>query len=185
MKHFSLIAQGVDVSGVNAELNAQPELWNARTYRTERPDSPHNGIDDIWVRWRAEAECTSHERINEMHYPVFWPAWYALPSLHPIVRNLSHAVNATALGGILITKIRPGEMVKPHIDKGSWHAETFNVKCYLCLAGNPLSLNWVEDEPFNPREGDVFSFSNQKLHHVTNEGSSDRVTCIICFRVEA
>ncbi|MDB5243737.1 MAG: aspartyl beta-hydroxylase, partial [Spirosoma sp.] len=120
----------------------------------------------------------------EMHYPVFWPAWYSLPSLHPIVRNLAPAIGATALGGILITRIPPGGEVKPHID-GGWHATFFNFKAYICLRGNPLCLNWCEDEPFNARAGDVFEFSNLKTHSVVNAGKTDRITAIVCFRTES
>jgi hypothetical protein len=52
------------------------------------------------------------------------------------------------------------------------------------LRANPLCLNWVEDEPLNPREGDVFEFSNQKVHAVENGGRTDRITCIICCRTK-
>lgn len=183
MSNFRLIAQGVDVSAINAELDAAPELWGQNGHRVENQDSPHRGVPDIWLRWRPAAELVGSESYSEPHFSTFWPAWHALPSLHPIVRNLSHAVNATMLGGILITRIMPGESVKSHVDAG-WHASFYNFKAYLCLQGNPLSLNWVEDEPFNPRGGDVFEFSNQKLHRVTNEGATPRVTAIICFKVE-
>lgn len=185
MSAFNLLASGVDVSHVNAELRANPRLWGENGHRTDDERSVHHGVPDIWLRWRAKAELTNAESYAEPHFSVFWPAWSALPSLHPIVRTLAHMVNSVQLGGILITRIEPGESVKPHHDRGGWHAGFYNFKCYLCLAGNPLSLNWVENEPFNPREGDVFEFSNQRVHRVTNEGTTPRVTAIICFRTMA
>jgi hypothetical protein len=184
MKHFTLLASGVDVSGVNAELEANPELWGANKYRVSGPDSPHHGVPDIWLRWRPASELTSAAAYREPHFSTFWPAWSLLPSLHPIVRNLSHVVDAVQLGGILITRINPGESVKPHID-GGWHAQHYDFKAYVCLRGNPFSINWVEDEPFSPREGDCFEFSNKKLHWVTNDGPTPRMTAIICFRTAA
>lgn len=180
MSNFRLLASGVDVSGINAELDAHPEMWGQNSART-RPGSPHEGVPDIWVRWRPQSELTSAASYGEPHFSAFWPAWGLLPSLHPIVRNLSHVVNAVQLGGILITRIEPGQSVKPHTDPG-WHAKWYDFKCYLCLAGNPLSVNWVEDEAFSPAAGDVFEFSNQKVHRVTNDGPTPRVTAIICFR---
>jgi hypothetical protein len=178
---FRLIAQGVSVDGVNAELDAHAEWWSENAYRTASTDSPHHGVPDIWLRFRRKEELISPTSFREPHLPVFWPAWRMLPSLHPIVRNLSHVVDSVALGGILLTRIEPGESVAEHVDTG-WHALYYDTKVYICLAGNPFSINWVEDEAFSPREGDCFSFSNQKRHRVTNDGPTTRVTAIICFR---
>jgi hypothetical protein len=83
MSRFRLIASGVDVSGVNAELEAHPELWDANTDRTADPSSPHHGIPDIWIRW-----CDPKFQYYVTGF-TDWPAWHALPSLHSIVRNLS------------------------------------------------------------------------------------------------
>jgi hypothetical protein len=185
VSNFRLLASGVEVSGVLAELDAHPELWGQNGNRTDDPASVHHRVPDIWLRWRRRSELTTPESYREPHFSAFWPAWSALPSLHPIVRNLGHMVDSIALGGILITRIEPGQSVKPHHDRGGWHSEWYDFKCYLCLRGNPLSLNWVEDEPFNPRAGDVFEFSNQKVHRVTNDGPTPRVTAIICYRTAA
>lgn len=182
MSHFSLIAQGVDVSGVNAELDAHPELWSANQYRTEDPTSPHHGVPDVWVRWRRPEELTGKESHVEPHLSAFWPAWGMLPSLHPIVRNLAHVVNAVQLGGILITKIPPGQQVRPHVDHRGWHARWYDTKLYLTLRANPLCLNYCGDDVENFRAGDVWEFPNSVVHSVVNNGPTDRITCIICFR---
>jgi len=181
MSNFRLLASGVDVSGITAELAAHPELWGSNGYRVMHPESPHYGIADIWLRWRHWASLLSVASYQEPHFPVFWPAWRALPSLWPMVRTLSHAVDSVALGGILITRINPGESVKEHVDTG-WHALYYDTKVYVCLRGNPFSINYVEDEAFAPREGDIFSFSNQQRHRVTNDGPTERITAIICYR---
>ncbi len=181
--HFRTLAQGVDIRKVNAELDAHPELWGQNGYRTVAEDSPHHGVPDIWLRWRAAGELTTPLAFAEPHFSAFWPAWHMLPSLHPIIYNLAAVVRATMIGGILITKIEPGKSVAPHTDNG-WHAKFYDTKLYLVLKANPLCLNWVEDEPLNPREGDVFEFSNQKVHSVENAGRTDRVTVIACFKTE-
>ena len=179
-----MIASGVDVRRVNAELDAHPDLWGQNGYRTADGGSPHHDVPDIWLRWRAADELINIQAYREPHFSAFWPAWNALPSLHPIIYNLAAVVRATMIGGILITKIAPRKSVAPHTDDG-WHAKFYNTKVYLVLRSNPLCLNWVEDEPLNPREGDVFEFSNQKVHSVENQGHSDRVTVIVCLRTEA
>ena len=181
MPHFRLIAQGVDVSSVNAELDAHPELWNQDSYRTQDPTSPHRGINDIWLRWRHPDELTDAESHREPHFAVDWPAWHKLPSLHPIVRNLSHVVDARYRGGILLTETPPGGQVKPHIDSG-WHAEFFNTKLYLVLQSDPRCLHYCADEVENFRAGDVWQYPNNVLHSVVNEGAVAHRNVIICFR---
>lgn len=180
MQHFQLLATGVDVAPINAELAAHPELWNQHPGRTG-PGSPHHGVDDIWLRWRRPEELTSPEAYRTEHIPVFWPAWDAVPSLHPLVRHVSHMVNSVMLGGILITRIPPGGAVKPHVDKG-WHPEYFDMKIYLCLESNPFCVNYTAGEAFAPRAGDLFEFSNRKTHEVRNEGTTNRSSIIMCFR---
>ena len=183
MSLFTLIAQGVDVSGVNRELAAAPELWNRDTYRTENETSPHREVDDIWLRWRDPAELTTPDAHREPHWAVNWPAWHALPSLHPIVRNLSHVVDATARGGILITRTPAGGQVKPHVDDG-WSARFFGTKLYLILQSNARCLIHCGDDVENCRAGDVVEYPNSIIHSVHNDGSTPHVNVIICFRTE-
>ncbi len=178
---FRLIAAGVDVTALNAELDAAPELWGQNGFRTAAPDSVHHGVPDIWLRWRPEAELTTPETFNEEHWPVFWPAWHHLPSLHPIVRNLGPIVGATALGGIIITRVPAGGEVKPHVDVG-WHAKHYDTKLYLTLRANALCLNHCDGHAEHFREGDVWEFPNSLEHSVVNCGDTDRITAIICFR---
>lgn len=183
LTHFKTIAQGIDVSGVVAELKDHPELWGAHPGRTE-PDSPHFGVPDIWVRYRDAAALTCAQAFKEPHFPVFYPAWHTLPSLHPIVFGLMHGVYATQLGGILITKIPPGGRVKRHHDRGSWHAEFYNTKVYVGLQSNQACVNYCEDEATKIKAGEAVIFNNLLEHSVENRGETDRVTLIVCMRTE-
>ena len=117
-----------------AELDANPQVWGAHSARLDAEGSPHKGVPDVWVRYRAEAELTTPAAYAEPHTSV----WYPEAELLPSVRNLSHALvaacRATQLGGVLITRIPAGGEVAPHDDRGSWHAEFYNCKCYVGTA---------------------------------------------------
>lgn len=184
MSAFKLIASGVDVSRVNAELAAYPEMWGARGYRISDPTSPHHGVPDIWLRHRNLNELDRPNSHHEPHFAEFYPEWWALPSLHPIVYGLMAHMKAVYLGGILITKIPPGESVKPHSDAGGWHAEFNNHKLYLVLKANPFCINYCDGEAENFRQGDVWEFSNLVDHSVVNNGDTERQTVIISMRSE-
>lgn len=179
-----MIAAGVDVSGVNAELDAQPQLWGARTYRTAAPTSPHAQANDVWLRYRPLAELTSPDAYREPHFAEFYPEWRLIPSLHPIVYNLMGHLRAVHLGGILITRIDAGREIAPHNDRGSWHAEFMNTKLYLVLRDNPWCLNHCEGDTVHMRTGDVWAFDNLREHSVSNQGQTERRTVIVSMRTE-
>lgn len=186
--HFDLICRGIDVSGVAADLRAHPELWGQHRTRQDAPNTPHAGTTDIWVRYNDAAPFERGEKpwsqFNDMHIPVWYPAWRALPHLHPLVWGLMTEVQGEMLGGILITKIPPGGTVAAHVDRG-WHVETFD-KFYLQISNPPGCVFWCEHggvrDESEPRPGDIWLFDNRKLHGVNNNSDGDRITVIICIK---
>ena len=184
MKHFRRIAEGIDVAPILAELEAAPDLWNENPDRTAAEGSPHAGVPDVWLRFFPRETLTSPESFRTEGRCVFYPAWHRLPSLHRIAFDLMHALRCTEMGGALITRIPSGGRVLPHDDRGSFHAEFFDVKCYLILAGNARCINTCVDEEVNMRPGEIFTFNNLDSHSVENNGATDRITAIFCYRGE-
>lgn len=182
MEHFRFVADGLPVAEVAAQLHANPGLWSENAERTLSPASPHFGIPDIWVRYRARAELTSPAEFNAPHFASFYPAWHILTALHPIVFGLMLRVKATYLGGILITRIPPGGSVKPHDDRGGWHAEAMDTKIYVSIQSNPKCVNHCETESLVIKTGEAWTFNNLLTHSVENAGAEDRLTAIICLR---
>lgn len=183
MQHFVKIRSGIDVAPLLAQIEAHPELWDQRRERTS-PESPHHGVSDLWVRYRAPVELKEPKDFAEPHFAVFYPAWSVLSAIKPIVFDLMARVEAVHLGGILITKIPAGGQVKPHHDRGGWHAEFFTTKVYVGLKSNPQCINRCENEEIVIGAGDAVIFNNLLTHSVENNGPTDRITAIICFRTE-
>lgn len=176
VSNFRIVTTGFDVSGINEELDAHPELWDQNTARTVS-GSPHEGVPDIWLRTRAPGEFGR----DGMFIPEFYPAWYALPSVVPITFGLMAMFRATILGNILITRVPAGGEVKGHVDRG-WSPEFFDLKFYVVLAGNDDCVNWCEDERVVMRTGDIVRFENTIPHGVVNHGHTDRKSLIITMR---
>jgi hypothetical protein len=183
MRNFQQVANSIDVLPLVLELYRQPELWNQHTARTGGKGS-FEGTDDIWVRFRDPQELTSTSSFNEPFTPVFYPAWHALPHLRPLVFGLMARLEAVQLGGILITRVPPGQQVAPHDDRGRWHPEFFKTKAYMPLATNPLCYSTCEEERVVMQIGEVWLFDNLKTHSTVNDGETDRITVIISMRVE-
>jgi hypothetical protein len=186
MKNLLKIAQGVDVVPLLLALQRQPKLWNRHTIRKTAEGTPHADMSDIWLRYNdvRDYELTGdYTGFNDSHESVFYPEWYALPQVRPIVMGLLARVEGTRLGGVMITKIPPGGKILPHKDDG-WHAKYYNTKLYVVLQSNPQCVNRVEDDVVSMAPGEVWFFDNTKEHEVYNEGTEDRITLIICIRCE-
>jgi hypothetical protein len=184
MNNFQLIDQAHRVEHLAVQLDAQPELWNRHSERKTAEGTPHAQMDDIWVRFRPREELTAPQRFVEPHFAAFYPAWDALPALRHHFPSLMHRVRAVYLGGILITKIPPGGRILPHHDRGGWHAEFHNCKVYVPIKSNLAVRQSLRGETVIMQAGEAWTFDNLKVHSVENNGTTDRITAIICMRVE-
>lgn len=186
MKNFLQVAQGLDVVPVVHALQLNVDLWNKNSIRKTREASPHVQMDDIWVRYRDDKkfrESGDYSKFNEPHFPIWYPSYKKLPQLRPIIFGLMARMNASMLGGVLITRIPPGGKIEPHSDKG-WHPEFYKTKIYVPLQTNPQCWNRVQDEVVTMEPGSAWFFNNLEEHEVQNNGQDDRITLIVCMRVD-
>lgn len=181
MKYFEYLDH-YEVSQALAELHAQPDLWNTHTERTVH--DYFAGTSDIWLRFRDKRELREPKHFGEPHFAVFYPAWYRLPAMQQLVYQIMTKTKALHLGGILITKIPAGGWIKPHHDRGGWHAEFYTTKIYVPLQSNDQCWNRCEEERQVMRTGDAWYFNNLVEHEVRNEGDTDRITLIVCLKTE-
>lgn len=183
MKNFLKIAEGVDVMPLLLSIQRQPDLWNRHTVRKTAPNTPHSQMSDIWIRYNDVSkyeETGNYSSFNDEHDPIWYPAYYKLPELRPIIFGLMARVEGERLGGVLITKIPKGCSIEPHSDKG-WHVEYYD-KFYVSLKNNPGSVFYCEDEHISPNAGEVYWFDNRKEHWVKNNSDDDRITLIVCIK---
>lgn len=167
-----------------AEIEAAADLWDLYPERRTTPGSPHAGMTDIWLRTRARDDLADPEAFRQEFWPTFYPAWRRLPSLHPVVHALMQMTRAVQLGQVLLTRIPPGGVILPHIDRG-WSVDWFQTKFYVVLAGNDACVNICEDDRVTMPTGSIWQFENRRLHSVENHGETDRVSLIVTLRVEA
>ena len=177
MKNFMHIGE-LDVLPLVSQIHRQPSLWNMHRERKDHPGTPHSQMDDIWIR-HAE----SREAFQEPHFAKWYPAYSALPAVRSIIFGLMARMEATHLGGVLITRIPPKGKIEAHTDRG-WHPEFYNTKAYVVLRSNPQCVFRVEDERVVMSPGQVWTIDNTKEHSVHNEGDTERMTLIICTRCE-
>lgn len=179
MQHFQLIDDRMPVKQALAEVLNAPHLWDQHPIRTQQPDfcTTH----DIWIRFREYDEFL--EDPNSPHFAQWYPAIKELPSLKPIIFGLMGEVDATHLGGILVTKVPAGKVIRPHVDRG-WHPEFYKMKVYVPLQTNDLCVNNCGGEQVTMKVGEAWWFNNLVPHSVVNAGDTDRITLIVCMSQE-
>lgn len=189
MRNFLKIAEGMDVNSVMAAIDAHPELWDSHRERKTSVGSPHSRMSDIWVRYNDIARFADRKSFNDEHVPVWYDAWAKYPdvraALRPIIFGLMAEVGGEMLGGVLITRIPPGGGIAPHVDEG-WHVEYYD-KFYVSLRSAPGAEFFCDEggvEALNPKEGEIWRFDNRKNHWVENRSDQDRITLIVCIRMD-
>ena len=186
MLYFQKMPYQIDVTDLNRQLAANPELWGAYGWRKDHGSGVHAGMTDIWVRYndkRKYKQLTAE--FNDEHVPVWYPAWEKLPALRSIIigpDGLMGREEGEMLGGVLITRIPPGYRIEKHEDKG-WHVGYYD-KFYISLQSAPGAVFYCGDEAINPETGDCWRFDNRREHWVVNDSDQDRVTLIVCIRTE-
>lgn len=177
--HLRMVKErAFDVSGLQAQLAAHPEIWNMIKLRTEHPRSPHREVSDIWVRYNPlENYHGDMGKFNAEHVS----AWYPVAAILTEAKRLAEEVgDSKKIGAVLITKIPAGCQVYPHADSG-WHARYYE-KFALQIHGNERQTFHFEGEELITRDGDLFWFDNAHSHWVTNDSDTERVTLIVCTR---
>ena len=179
MKNFYRLAENVPVNALMTAIHTQPDLWNKNTLRTEHPDSPHTQADDIWLRFnKLEGDVT---KVVDDQESICYPAWHMLPQAQPIIFDLMRLVNGVRLGRVLITRLRPGKGIDPHVDGGE-HAKYYK-RFHVMLQNQAGSLFYCEDEVVCMKPGEVWFFRNDLTHSVKNNSGDDRITMIIDIAV--
>lgn len=185
MRNFLRLAEGVNVTPLRHAIQLRPDLWNQNTLRTTHPQTPHKQVDDIWCRFNDLAPYLKGgdaSAVIDEHESICYPAWRELPQLRPIVFDLMRLAEATRLGRVLITRLKPGAVIDPHEDGGE-HAAYYE-RAHVVLQGLPGSLFHCGGETVCMRTGEVWWFDNSLTHSVENNSADDRIHLIIDYRID-
>ena len=181
--HFK-IADNFDVASLQVALKRQPWLFGQQNFRKAAYE--HTDMTDIWVRYNDISAYTAQddfEFINAEHDSVWYPAYYMLPQLRPIISKLMTLVDGERLGGVLITKLPPGGSIKAHVDTG-WHASYYD-KYYIPIQNEDGAVFSFPDGDIKPKLGEGYWFENSIPHSVVNNSDSDRIALIVCIRSDS
>lgn len=161
-------------------LARSPELWNQNLLRTTHQSSPHTQVDDIWLRFndlKTYEETADPAHVMDQHESINYPAFYALPQARALIFALMARVEGERLGRCIITKLKPGAVIDPHVDSGD-HAAYFE-RYHIVLQSLPGSVFHAGGETVQMRVGEVWWFDNSSMHSVINNSADDRIHLIV------
>jgi hypothetical protein len=185
-KYFNTIAVNFNVMPLQIALRRQPRLFGKYKERCIG-ESPHRESDDIWVRYnnyenviKVDAPLNSEHPANAPHRSVWYPVYYQLPQLRPLIFDLMNLVEGEDLGTVLLVKLEPGKQVYPHSDSG-WSAGYYE-KYFIPIQTSAKATFNFPDGVIAPELGHVYWFDNSILHSYTNNTPDDVIMLIVTIR---
>lgn len=192
MKNFREVMCGIDPRPLLDQVLAHPELWN---------------IDESWTKDKGP-ECDIYAveniilRYPKPHDPPnIWdrPAFRILSEAVPIIFDLMRAIRGERLGKVVISRMRPGEVIKPHVDEmpllnpfAPWRGrhQVVYQRYQIPLLGLPGTWFNCGDERLYMQPGTAWWFDNgarQTLengpfHSVVNDSPDYRISMLTDIR---
>ena len=179
MRNFTLIDAGLDMVPLRNALALNEGLWNANPLRTTHPASPHHEADDIWLFFN-EVPADPAAVFDDIAVRPY-PAWWALPQVRPLVFGLMRRVEGVQLGRCILTRLRPGASIPPHVDEGA--PATYFTRYQIAVQSLPGAVFRAEDETVTFGTGEAWLVNNRVEHAVTNNSADDRIVLIVDIRV--
>lgn len=176
-QHFAKVFDGLDVDSLARTLVRRPELFGTRPAR-QNVDI-HAEMRDIWVR-HNDYSLIESGRFNDEHDSKWYPESVEVPQVRTLASALMSVVEGERLGGILITKLPPGGVIKPHVDSG-WHASYYD-KFFVPIQNDPGAVFGFPDGVIHATPGEAWWFRNDVPHWVRNDSPRDRIALIVCIR---
>jgi len=178
MNNFYKLAENMDINPLMLALKSNSDLWNENKLRTEHEGTAHSQVSDIWLRFNevigvGESVIDDKECVN-------YAAIYRLPDARNLILWLMGRVGGERLGRCLITELKPGKKILPHVDMGA-PAEYYE-RYHVVLSGHKGSIFRAGDEQVTMLTGEVWWFDNKQEHEIINNSAEDRIHMIIDIR---
>jgi hypothetical protein len=182
------ILTGLDIAPLLAQLSLYKE-WNTRGHVFD-PSwiSPHMGYwpENIVLRQTHSGQVLRHPitgQLGAQELPfIHWdrPARKILSAVNPILAALKAAVDCDVLGKVGITRMRPGDVIEPHVDVVSRPVRFERYQVPLIAEEGVHYIVSGEVVPMVP--GEAWWFDKAALHSVDNFSTADRLAMVVEMR---
>ena len=168
-----------DVTPKTEEIN-QHNLWNWLNLRRMFPTSGHCDVDDIVLRFYPvhDRHLTQEAVFNSNDTVSYFP-WYLLREVKNLV--LRHKPKGYTTGRVIISMLRPGGIISPHVDEGQYADN--HERYHFVLHSNPKCTFICGEEAVKMQAGEIWTFNHKLEHEVINADlENPRVHIIADYR---
>jgi len=175
MANFHKLDEGANVHDLYDALEAEPALWDQDTLRQTYPGTSH--ADTQCIILRGPSVMGSVEAIQDNLVAVDYPALLDLPEAGFLMYNIAARIGTQVLGRVMLTKLKPGGVITPHIDEGLYahHYSRFHLPI-RSEHGNWFNCGnarvWM-------KPGELWWFNHQEEHSVENTSNQPRIHLIV------
>lgn len=177
MNNFILKADKLNVTYIKNEIEDNENLFNSVPLRTNYKDSPHREVDDILLRGPFIGEGSDLTYLQNDIQCYTYKAFQYFPETYKAVLDINRFVEGEQIGRVIVTRLKPGASITPHIDEGD-AAEMYD-RYHLVIQSDEGSEFHIEDQMVNMKEGQLYWVDNNKKHWVNNNGTVDRIHLIV------
>ena len=181
MLNFQRLLTNLDVGPMLDALDARPQLWEEITVRQEAPGSPHHDTECVWLR--GPREITLDSVFNELQAVDYLSMHELAEPIYNLVAPVLREIGSTALGRVLIVKLKPGGVIDAHEDTGRY-AKAYS-RFHLVLTSEPGNVFECDGESVHMAPGELWWFNHRGEHQVRNGSEHDRIHVIFDAQVPA
>ena len=172
MRHFTKIAERVDVAPLLREIDAVPERWLADTRRQRKVRCQRETLN-IFLRAVRKPLPPGAKNGNDVHESRTTRMAAHFPETLAYCGRVARDLEGT-LGRATVVMLRPGGRVLPHIDAGAYYAVRDHLHLVLRSSeGSPLAAG---DETVTMRPGEPWGFDSKVRHSARNPSVQRRCT---------
>jgi hypothetical protein len=168
VRYFRLVANGVNIGPLLAELDSQADAWTVNIVRQHRSPAQRH-TQSILLRtasYRADlGGIDNHETIDR-------PMARRFPRALAFMRRFADSVDS-ALCRAMIVRLAAGAAVSPHVDHGSYYR--LRDRYHLVLCSRSGSVLCSGDEQVRMWPGELWWFDNKRVHSAVNESDGWRI----------
>ena len=168
-RNFLRLVYGIDPSRVLGRLAGMPQLWQQVTMRQNYEGSAHRDTETIFLR--------APERIQDVLNvieSVEMPEMQAL-EMSEIIDALCKKIGIRDLGRVMLVKLKPKGVIKPHTDEGAY--ARYFARFHCVLSTSPGCMFHAGGDAVHMQAGEVWWFNHRVQHEVRN-GDAERIHLI-------
>jgi Aspartyl/Asparaginyl beta-hydroxylase len=172
-KNFALMKAGVDVAPLLAEIDGQPEIWDADT---RRQTNIHVQRETSNIPLRGASKPVPAE-VNQINWHPSRRTPYAddCPRIYSWVEQFAGELGG-GLSRVSVVRLNPHGRVYPHIDEGDYYKVRDRYHLVLRSPGGSAMNSGGEDVVF--RDGELWWFNNKAIHDAFNPSDVGRIHVI-------